>query len=79
MKHTRTDRQGQYLTVIYYDDKIHRQPPAEADIQRYFKVSPPTVHEMVLSLEAHGFLERTPGKARSIRLLIPRSNLPELE
>jgi repressor LexA len=47
-------------------------------MQDYFKVSPPSVHQMVLTLEANGFIERTPGKGRSIRLLIPREELPDL-
>ena len=74
-----TDRQGQYLAFIYYYDKINRRPPAEADIQRYFNVSPPTVHQMVLALEAGGYIERTPGLARSLRVLVPPAQLPYLE
>jgi len=34
---------------------------------------------MVRMLEANGFIERVPGRARSIRLLIPREELPDLE
>ncbi len=48
-------------------------------MQRYFRVSPPSVHQMVLTLEANGFIERTPGQGRSIRLLLARENLPDLE
>ncbi len=74
-----TSKQGQYLAFIYYFGKIHRQAPSELDMQRYFQVSPPSVHQMVLTLEANGFIERTPGQARSIRLLISRADLPDLE
>lgn len=74
-----TKRQGQYLAFIYYYAKINRRPPAEADIQRYFQVSAPTVHQMVLTLEAGGLLERTPGQARSLRGLLPPDQLPLLE
>jgi repressor LexA len=74
-----TDKQGQYLAFIYYYTKVNGQPPAEADIQRYFRVTPPSVHHMVLTLEANGFIERIPGRGRSIRLLIPRQHLPDLE
>jgi DNA-binding MarR family transcriptional regulator len=42
------------------------------------QVSPPSVHQMILTLEAHGLIERTPGQARSIRLLIAREELPDL-
>jgi Mn-dependent DtxR family transcriptional regulator len=44
-----------------------------------FKVSPPSIHQMVLTLESNGFIERIPGQGRSIRLLIPREDLPDLE
>ena len=74
-----TQRQGQYLAFIYYYTKINRRAPAEADIQRYFSVSAPTVHQMVLTLEAAGFVERTPGQARSLRVLLPADQLPHLE
>jgi repressor LexA len=74
-----THKQGQYLAFIYYYTKIHRQPPAEADIQYYFQVSPPTVHQMILRLEEKGFIERTPGKARSIVVLLSPDQLPPLE
>jgi repressor LexA len=74
-----TSKQGQYLSFIYYYTKIHGVAPAEADVQRFFKVTPPAVHGMILSLERRGLIERTPGKARSIRLRVPRASLPELE
>ena len=47
-------------------------------MQRYFRVSPSAVHQMVLSLEKLGFIERTPGKSRSVKLLMPRNQLPDL-
>ena len=75
---TFTAKQGQYLAFIYYYTKIHGYPPAEADLQRYFRVSPPSVHQMVLTLEARGFIERTPGRARSIELRLSRAELPDL-
>ena len=74
-----TPRQGQYLSFIYYYTKIHGVPPAEADMQRYFRVSPPAVHEMIKSLERRGYIAREPGKPRSIRLLLGRAELPDLE
>ena len=73
-----TEKQGQYLAFIYYYGKIHGSPPSEFETQQYFKVSPPSVHQMILTLETHGLIERTPGQARSIRLLIPRQELPDL-
>jgi repressor LexA len=74
-----TPRQGQYLAYIYYYTKIHGVPPAEADMRRYFRVSPPAVHEMIEGLERRGFIAREPGRPRSIRLLLGRAELPDLE
>ena len=74
-----TAEQGQYLAFIFYYTKIHGFAPAESDMQNYFKVSPPSVHQMVVTLEANGFIERVPGRGRSIRVLIPREELPDLE
>ena len=73
-----TTLQGQYLAFIYAYTKIHRRPPAEADLQRFFQVTPPSVHRMVLELERRGLLRRQPGEARSIELLLPPEMLPIL-
>ena len=73
-----TERQGQFLAFIYYYTKIHRRPPAEADLQAYFQVSPPAVHDMILTLERRGYIHRAPGQARSIRLRVARTDLPDL-
>lgn len=74
-----TDQQGQYLAFIFYYTKIHGRAPAEADLQRYFKVSTPSVHQMILTLEGKQLIERTPGEARSIRLMLAREELPDLD
>jgi DNA-binding MarR family transcriptional regulator len=74
-----TKKQGQYLAFIYNYTKIHRRAPAELDLQRYFEVSPPSVHQMILTLELKRLIERTPGQARSIRLLVAPEHLPQLE
>ena len=73
-----TARQGQYLAFIYAYTMVNARPPAEADIQRYFSVSPPSVHQMVLTLERNKLIRRTPGVARSIVLLVPPDVLPVL-
>ena len=73
-----TETQGQYLAFIYYYTKIHGVPPAEADMQRYFNVSSPSVHSMVVTLEKRRFIRRTPGAARSIQLQLTRDQLPDL-
>jgi DNA-binding MarR family transcriptional regulator len=73
-----TETQGQYLAFIYYYTKIHAVPPAESDMQRHFRVSPPAVHNMIVTLERRGFIKRTPGASRSIQLLLSRDQLPDL-
>ena len=74
-----TDKQGQYLAFIYNYSKMNRRPPAEADIQMYFRVAPPTVHQMILKLQEKGLISRTPGQARSIQVLVPLEVLPHLK
>ena len=75
---TFTALQGQYLAFIYTYTLLHRQPPAERDIQFFFRVTPPSVHNMILTLERRGLLARTPGKARALRVLVPSASLPAL-
>lgn len=74
-----TEKQGHYLAFIYVYARMFRQAPAEADMQRRFRVSPPVVHQMVLGLERDGFIRRQPGAPRSIRLLISPQDLPILD
>jgi len=74
-----TPKQGQYLAFIYYYTKIMDQPPAESDLQRFFRVSPPSVHNMIKTLAKRGFIAREPGRSRSIKLLVDREQIPELE
>jgi repressor LexA len=74
-----TKAQGQYLAFIYYYTKIHRRPPAEMDMAIYFRAEPSIVHNMVKALHARGLIERTPGEARTIRVLMDRAELPDLE
>lgn len=73
-----TLKQGQYLAFIYAYTRVLGRPPAEADMQRHFRVTPPTVHQMVLTLERAGLIRRRPGVARSIELLIDPEILPVL-
>lgn len=78
-KPTYTPKQGQYLSFIYHYTKIHGRPPSEVDMQRYFRVTPPTVHQMILNLEAKGLIERVPRTPRSVRVTVPHSDLPDLK
>ena len=54
------------------------RPPAQLDIQRFFAVTAPTVHQMVLILERRGLLRRTPGQPRSLEILVAPEDLPVL-
>jgi repressor LexA len=48
-------------------------------MQLYFRTSPPTVHQMILTLEEKGLISRQPGKARTIQVLLPFEQLPPLK
>ena len=73
-----TDNQGQYLAFIWAYSQINRRPPAEADFQRYFKVTAPSVHQMLKTLHQQALIEKQPGVARTIQLLVPPQDLPIL-
>lgn len=73
-----TDKQGQYLAFIHTYTKLNRRPPAEADMQSYFRVTPPTVHRMVVELEQRGLIRRRPGVPRSIEILLAPEQIPVL-
>lgn len=70
--------QGQYLAFIAAYGKVMGVAPAEADMQRCFGVTPPTVHQMVLTLERRGLISRVPGQARSIQILLAPDRIPTL-
>ncbi|MGI2171645.1 LexA family protein [Shewanella sp. MF05960] len=69
-------KQGQYLDFIYYYSKVNGYPPAQADIQKYFGVSAPTVHQTILKLEADELISRTPRESSSLKVLIKTDELP---
>ena len=75
---TFTPKQGQYLAFIYAYTRLNRRPPAEADMQRHFGVTPPSVHQMVVTLERAGFIRRQPRVARNIEMLVDPESLPVL-
>lgn len=74
-----TDKQGQYLAFIYTYVLLNRQSPAEADFVRFFCVTPPSVHQMIVQLERLGLIRRVPRRARSIELLVSPADLPPLQ
>jgi hypothetical protein len=78
MKPRYTSRQGQFMAFIHQYTTLHARPPAEAELVKFFRVSPPSVHQMILTLERRGLITRTPDEARSIRLAVPPEKLPPL-
>ena len=74
-----TKLQGQYLAFIVAYTKLNRRAPAEVDFQRYFAVTPPSVHNMIVTLERRGLIRRSPGRSRSIEVLVPASEVPPLD
>ena len=74
-----TEKQGQYLAFIDSYMTMHGKAPAEADLQRFFGTTPPAIHQMILKLEEKGYISRSPGQARSIKLLIDQEELPRLK
>jgi LexA DNA binding domain len=74
-----TPRQGQYLAFIAAYTRLHGQPPSEAEIATHLMVSPPSAHQMVVTLEQRGLIQRTPGQPRSLRVLLPPTAIPDLE
>lgn len=74
-----TERQGQFLAYIHQYSLVNGCAPAEADMQRFFQITAPSVPSMVLTLERRGFVRRVPGQACSIALLAPPESLPALK
>ena len=74
-----TKKQGQYLAYIHTYTQLHGVPPSESDLQAYFQVTPPSVHQMVVRLTEKALIARTPGQARTIKVLLPPEQLPQLE
>ena len=79
MKSPYTSRQGQFLAFIHQYIALHGRAPAEAEMVQFFQITPPSVHQMILTLERRGLITRTLGEARSIRLNHSPENLPPLQ
>jgi Mn-dependent DtxR family transcriptional regulator len=78
-KQVYTEKQGQYLSFIYYYTKVNGIPPAQRDIQRFFRVSPPSVHSMIKQLEKEKLILRNPKTPRSLTVAIPQEEIPNLK
>ena len=73
-----TETQGQYLAFIHTYTMVNGRPPAEADIQRFFRVTPPSVHSMIKELERRGLITRIPRQPRTLAIAVPNDQLPSL-
>lgn len=73
-----TEKQGQYLAFIHAYSLVNGRAPAETDMQRFFGVTPPSVHNMIVELERRGLIRRTPRMARSIEITIADADVPPL-
>ncbi|NQV23035.1 MAG: GntR family transcriptional regulator, partial [Rhodopirellula sp.] len=52
-------------------------PPAESEIAAAIGVSPPSVNQMMKTLEKKALIRRQPGVPRSIEILIERDTIPK--
>jgi hypothetical protein len=64
-----TPKQQAYLHYIERYIALHGRAPAEHEMQAYFRVTPPSVHRMVVVLEEKGAIRRQAGVARSIEVV----------
>ncbi len=71
-----TPTQGRYLAFIHAYTNLHGYPPAESDIAKAMCVSPPSVNQMVKTLEKKGLILRHPGQPRSLQVLVPEDVIP---
>ena len=74
-----TGKQGQYLAFIHTYVLLHGRAPAEADMETFFAVTPPSVHRMVVELERRGLIRRVPRQPRSIELCVSAEEIPTLQ
>ena len=71
-----TPTQGRYLAFIHAYTSLHGYPPAESEIAAAMCVSPPSVNQMVKTLEKKGLIQRQPTQPRSVRVLVPEDQIP---
>jgi len=74
-----TKRQIDFLAYIHYYSKIHGRPPAEHEMATFFKLTPPSVHQMILTLDKYRYISRMPGQARSIKIALTDDELREIK
>jgi hypothetical protein len=72
-----TPTQGRYLAYIHAYIDGFGLPPAESEIARGMGVSPPSVNQMMKTLEKKGLIRRQPGFPRSIAILVADGAIPK--
>src|SRR3981189_2692245 len=79
-QHSRLHRKARPVPGLHLHLYAHVPTPARRDRhQRHFQVSPPSVHQMIVTLERNGLIRRQPGVARSIQILVAPEDLPILD
>lgn len=71
-----TPTQGRYLAYLYAYTEGFGLPPAESEIAAAIGVSPPSVNQMMKTLEKKALIRRQPGVPRSIEILVERDAIP---
>jgi hypothetical protein len=72
-----TPTQGRYLAYIHAYTEGFGLPPAESEIADAMGVSPPSVNQMMKTLERKGLIRRKSGVPRSIEILVADDAIPK--
>lgn len=72
-----TPKQGQYLAFIHAYTEGFGFPPAESEIAKAMKVSPPSVNQMMKTLERKNLIRRQAGESRSIEIMVSPDVIPQ--
>jgi hypothetical protein len=73
-----TARQGEFLAFIQQFTERHGVAPSFGEIAAHFGISSPSVNGMIKTLERRGLINRVPGAARTLRVVVPVELLPEI-
>lgn len=71
--------QGQLVAYVYWYTNVHRIPPSENEIAEFLGGRSPSAHVMMVRRGCRGVLTRRPGEPRSLKVLLPREAIPDLE
>ena len=71
-----TSKQAKYLSYIHAYIEGFGQAPSMNEIAKALKVSSLSVNGMLKSLEKKGLIERKPGVARAIEVLVDPAQIP---